>query len=145
MNFKIITDSTADISPEILAEYDITVASLDVIMDGKPHKAVDVPNEVFYAHLNDCLTSGKKLPSTSQVTPFAFEKVLEPYANKEETFVLVLTIGKEMSNTYYSAQKDVVRLADILGHSSINTTRIYTMETGDVHCKQIQSLGLLRC
>jgi len=32
------------------------------------------------------------------------------------------------ARTYYSLQKDVVRLADILGHSSVNTTRIYTME-----------------
>ena len=49
------------------------------------------------------------------------------------------------ARTYYSLQKDVVRLADILGHSSVNTTRIYTMETGDVHRRQIQELGLLRC
>lgn len=49
------------------------------------------------------------------------------------------------ARTYYSMQKDVVRLADILGHSSINTTRIYTMETGDTHRKQLQKLGLLRC
>ncbi len=48
------------------------------------------------------------------------------------------------ARTYYSIQKDIVRLADILGHSSINTTRIYTMETGDIHRKQIQRLGLLR-
>lgn len=49
------------------------------------------------------------------------------------------------ARTYYSLQKDIVRLADILGHSSVNTTRIYTMETGEVHRKQIQRLGLLRC
>jgi site-specific recombinase XerD len=49
------------------------------------------------------------------------------------------------ARTYYTLQKDIVRLADILGHSSINTTRIYTMETGEVHRKQIQRLGLLRC
>jgi len=48
------------------------------------------------------------------------------------------------ARTYYSLQKDIVRLADILGHSSINTTRIYTMETGEVHRLQIQNLGLLR-
>ena len=47
------------------------------------------------------------------------------------------------ARTYYSLQKDIVRLADILGHSSINTTRIYTMETGEVHRRQIQRLGLL--
>lgn len=49
------------------------------------------------------------------------------------------------ARTYYSLQKDIVRLADILGHSSVNTTRIYTMESGEVHRKQIQKLGLLRC
>ena len=49
------------------------------------------------------------------------------------------------ARTYYSLQKDIVRLADILGHSSVNTTRIYTIETGEVHRRQIQKLGLLRC
>lgn len=48
------------------------------------------------------------------------------------------------ARTYYSIQKDIVRLADILGHSSVNTTRIYTMENGDVHRMQIQKLGLLK-
>lgn len=47
------------------------------------------------------------------------------------------------ARTYYSIEKDIVRLADILGHSSVNTTRIYTMETCEVHRRQIQRLGLL--
>lgn len=47
------------------------------------------------------------------------------------------------ARTYYSLQKDIVRLADILGHSNVNTTRIYTMETGDIHLRNIQKLGLL--
>ena len=47
--------------------------------------------------------------------------------------------------TYYSLQKDIVRLADVLGHSNINTTRIYTIESGDTHRRQLQKLGLLRC
>ena len=49
------------------------------------------------------------------------------------------------ARTYYSLQKDIVRLSDILGHSSVDTTRIYTMETGEVHMKQIEKMGLLRC
>ena len=49
------------------------------------------------------------------------------------------------ARTYYRILKDIVRLADILGHSNINTTRIYTMETGEIHRRQIQKLGLLRC
>lgn len=47
------------------------------------------------------------------------------------------------ARTYYSFQKDIVRLADILGHSNINTTRIYTMESGEIYKKQIECLGLL--
>lgn len=49
------------------------------------------------------------------------------------------------ARTYYGLQKDIVRLADILGHTNVNTTRIYTMETGIVHRKQIEKLGLLLC
>lgn len=45
--------------------------------------------------------------------------------------------------TYYGIEKDISRLADILGHSSINTTRIYTMESGSVHAHQIERLGLI--
>lgn len=49
------------------------------------------------------------------------------------------------ARVYYSIEKDIVRLADILGHTSVNTTRIYTMETGEVHRRQIEKLGLLLC
>lgn len=49
------------------------------------------------------------------------------------------------ARTFYSLQKDIVRLADILGHSSIETTRVYTIESGTEHIKQLQKLGLLRC
>ncbi len=48
------------------------------------------------------------------------------------------------ARTFYSQQKDIVRLADLLGHTSVNTTRIYTIESGRVHQQQIQKLGLIR-
>ena len=66
-------------------------------------------------------------------------------ANVSEKKVFPHNLRHLFARTYYSFQKDIVRLADILGHSSVNTTRIYTMDTGEVHCKQIQKLGLLRC
>ena len=37
------------------------------------------------------------------------------------------------ARAFYSLEKDIVRLADLLGHSSVDTTRIYTMETGNEH------------
>lgn len=44
------------------------------------------------------------------------------------------------ARTFYSVEKDIVRLADLLGHSSINTTRIYTMETGNQHMARLERL-----
>ena len=49
------------------------------------------------------------------------------------------------ARTFYSLQKDIVRLADILGHSSVETTRLYTIESGTEHIRQLQKLGLLKC
>lgn len=48
------------------------------------------------------------------------------------------------ARTYYNREKDLSRLADILGHSSVNTTRIYTRECGTVHARQIEALGLIK-
>ena len=45
--------------------------------------------------------------------------------------------------TYYKAEKDVCHLADILGHSSINTTRLYTIISSEEQEQQINGLGLL--
>ena len=42
------------------------------------------------------------------------------------------------ARTFYSIEKDIVRLADLLGHSSINTTRIYTMGTGNQHLNRLE-------
>lgn len=47
------------------------------------------------------------------------------------------------ARTYYALAKDIVRLADILGHANINTTRIYTMESGGVHRRQIEKMRLV--
>lgn len=47
------------------------------------------------------------------------------------------------ARTYYTLEKDLSRLADILGHASIDTTRIYTAESGFVHAKQLERMDLL--
>lgn len=49
------------------------------------------------------------------------------------------------ARTFYSIDKDIAHLADILGHTSIDTTRIYVMETGETHRKRIEKMHLLRC
>ena len=44
---------------------------------------------------------------------------------------------------FYRACKDIVRLADVLGHSSIETTRIYLVTSGAEHARQLERLGLV--
>lgn len=47
------------------------------------------------------------------------------------------------ARTYYTIEKDLSRLADILGHSNVNTTRIYTIESGVIHARQMERMGLI--
>ena len=47
------------------------------------------------------------------------------------------------ATTFYRACRDIVRLADVLGHSSIDTTRIYLMTTGEEHARLLDRLGLI--
>lgn len=47
------------------------------------------------------------------------------------------------ATVFYKACKDIVRLADVLGHSSIETTRIYLLTSGAEHLRQLDRLGLV--
>lgn len=47
------------------------------------------------------------------------------------------------ARTHYALEKDLSRLADILGHTNVNTTRIYTAESGAVHLRQMERMGLI--
>jgi len=47
------------------------------------------------------------------------------------------------ARTFYRASRDVAKLADVLGHSSIETTRIYLISTGVEHARQLERLGLI--
>ena len=47
------------------------------------------------------------------------------------------------ARTFYRVCRDVAKLADVLGHSSIETTRIYLISTGVEHARQLERLGLI--
>lgn len=59
------------------------------------------------------------------------------------TKVFPHNLRKLFARTFYALEKDIAKLADILGHSSINTTRIYIMTTGFEHRRKIERLGLI--
>ena len=64
-------------------------------------------------------------------------------AGVNPTKVFPHNLRKLFARTFYGIEKDIAKLADILGHSSINTTRIYIMTTGTEHCRKIERLGLV--
>lgn len=47
------------------------------------------------------------------------------------------------ARTHYAAEKDLLRLADLLGHANINTTRIYTIESSAAHQRQLDHMHLV--
>ena len=47
------------------------------------------------------------------------------------------------ARVFYGIEKDIAKLADILGHSSINTTRIYIISTGTEHRKRMENMRLI--
>ena len=70
-------------------------------------------------------------------------KALCREAGVEESKVFPHNLRHLFARTFYGLEKDIVRLADILGHSSIDTTRIYTMETGEAHRRQLERMRLM--
>ena len=70
-------------------------------------------------------------------------KALCESAGVEPSKVFPHNLRHLFARTYYSLEKDLSRLADILGHSSVNTTRIYTIESGAVHARQLERMGLV--
>ena len=47
------------------------------------------------------------------------------------------------ARTFYTMEKDIAKLADVLGHSNINTTRIYIVTSGAEHLRQLEKMRLI--
>ena len=84
--------------------------------------------------------SGKSL-SRRQI--WAEMKRLCKVAGVETSKVFPHNLRHLFATTFYRIYKDIAHLADVLGHSSIDTTRIYLVTTGQEHQKQLERLGLL--
>ena len=87
------------------------------------------------------LTGGGKPMSRCQI--WAEMKQLCRYAGVEPGKVFPHNFRHLFATIFYRACKDIVRLADVLGHSSIETTRIYLTTSGAEHAQQLNRLGLI--
>ncbi len=60
-----------------------------------------------------------------------------------ETKVFPHNLRHLFARTYYTMEKDIAKLADVLGHSNINTTRIYIVTSGAEHLRQLEKMRLI--
>lgn len=70
-------------------------------------------------------------------------KALCVSAGVDEKKVFPHNLRHLFARCFYAADKDLAKLADILGHSNINTTRIYIISTGNEHARRMDALGLI--
>lgn len=64
-------------------------------------------------------------------------------AGVEGSKVFPHSLRKLFARCFYHVDKDIAKLADILGHSNINTTRIYIISSGREHRQRMDALGLI--
>lgn len=64
-------------------------------------------------------------------------------AGVESTKVFPHNLRHLFATVFYKISRDIVKLADVLGHSSVETTRIYLMTAGKEHVRQLDRLGLV--
>ena len=70
-------------------------------------------------------------------------KALCPAAGVAASKVFPHNLRHLFAKCFYDACRDLVKLADVLGHSSVETTRIYLLSTGTQHVKLLERLGLV--
>ena len=95
---KVVVDSTSYIPKEILTENDISVVSLNVLLNGKSYREVDLENEFFYKEMNE----SKEIPKSSQPS---VEEIKEVFTNiaKSGFDIVGIFISSKMSGTYSTA------------------------------------------
>ena len=99
MPVRIVTDSTADLSPELTRQFNITVVPVYVRFGHNSYRdGIDISREEFY----DRLVSSPVHPTTSQPTPADFVQVYRELARETDNIVSIHVSGK-LSGTYNAA------------------------------------------
>lgn len=131
----------------------VNIGQADIRCKGKM-RTVILPKKlcrILKKYISECKIKSGAIFITKNSRPldrsniWADMKKLCKKAGVAESKVFPHNLRHLFARTFYSMQKDIVRLSDILGHSNINTTRIYIMESGNAHRRQIDRMELLCC
>lgn len=98
-NFKIITDSTADLPKEYIQKYNLGIMYLSYTIEGETYQGeIQLKDDVFYDKMRKGL-----MPTTSQVNPTEAKETFEEFL-KETNQILCIAFSSGLSGTYNSAK-----------------------------------------
>ena len=99
MNIKITSDSTCDLSQELVKKYNITIAPLTIIKNGESFTdGVNITPAQIYAHV----AAGGSLCSTAACNIGDYTAIFEKYAGEYDG-ILHVNISSEFSSSYQNA------------------------------------------
>ncbi|MCH7321981.1 DegV family protein [Solibacillus sp. MA9] len=96
---KITADSTCDLSPELLAKYDISLASLHVLINEEDYlDGVNItPKDIFHY-----VSVENKSCSTAAINTYEYEQFFKPYTKQYEA-IIHISLGSEFSSCHQNA------------------------------------------
>ena len=110
MSYRIMTDSTTDLTPDILDELRLEVIPLTFLLNGKEYQdrpyGLEMPAKEFYKAIRE-----GAMPTTSQVTPDRFCEAFEPILKSGED-ILYLAFSSGLSGTCNAAMIAAEDLAE---------------------------------
>src|SRR4030042_664277 len=96
MTVKIVTDSTSDLTPEIVSKLGITIVPLYIHFGTESYRdGVDITTEEFYQKLEQA----RVLPTTGVPSPSIFAEVYERLAEETDE-ILVIALSSKLSSVY---------------------------------------------
>lgn len=109
-DYRILTDSTADLTPALIQQMDVTVLPLTFTLDGTDYADSVLQPQKSSKEFYDAMRAGST-PTTSQVTPEAFKEAIEPLLQQGED-ILYLAFSSGLSGTYNASRIALEELAE---------------------------------
>jgi DegV family protein with EDD domain len=120
---KLVADSTCDLSDEILAKYDISIAPLTITIGEKTYKdRIDITPDEFYS----MLSSLEKLPTTAMPSPPEFMSIFEEGLAKGVKDFICINMSSGTSGSYQSA---VLAKNDFLEEHAEEGIRVHVVDS----------------
>ena len=118
MKIKITSDSTCDLSDEILEKYNISIVPLNIEKGGALFKdSIDIFPEDIFKYVNN----GGELPKTSAVNPIEYKEFFDKFT-KDYDAIIHINIGSGFSSCYQNASITAMEYENVFVVDSKNIT-----------------------